>query len=146
MTGATQNLDQSQNQPASAVFRRRHKLAGGDFAPVFQARLRKSRGPITVHMRPNGLAEHRLGLSIGRKLGGAIRRNKFKRQIREVFRFHRASLPFPTGDGGYDIVVSARAHEPLGYEQCRDWFMEAVQAAHRVHEKRHSEPAEPGDG
>lgn len=132
----TISSERPQSDPHRAVFRRRHRLKSGGFDPVFQARLRKSRGPITLHLRPSGLDEHRLGLSIGRRLGNAVVRGRFKRMMREVFRLNRESMPTPADGGAYDIVVTTRAHEPATIEQYREWFMDAMQAAHRVHEKR----------
>lgn len=130
-------------RPVRAVFRRQHRLGGGDFAAVFEAKLRKSRGAITVHLRPNALGAHRLGLSVGRRLGNAVRRGRFKRAMREVFRLNRAQLPTPSTGGSYDIVVTTRPHDPVDQQQYRDWLLDAVRAAHRVHEKR---DAGAGDG
>ena len=48
----------------------------------------------------------RLGLSIGRKLGGAIVRNRWKRAIREAFRLNRHKL---TSDWDLVIAVSRTA-------------------------------------
>ena len=48
-------------------------------------------------------AEARLGVSVGRKLGGAVQRNKVKRAIRESFWKLAGELP-----GGHDYVVVAR--------------------------------------
>lgn len=45
----------------------------------------------------------RLGLTVGRKAGCAVERNRFKRRVREWFRRHQATLPGPV-----DIVVIAR--------------------------------------
>jgi ribonuclease P protein component len=131
----TQAPQTEQNAPR-AVFRRRHRLTGGDFGPVFAGKLRKSRGVLTVHLRPNGLSEHRLGLSIGRRLGNAVTRGRFKRAMREVFRLHRGSLPMGVDGGAYDIVVTTRPHEPLTHDAYRSLFLDAVEAAHRVHAKR----------
>jgi len=55
-------------------------------------------------MRPNSLAENRLGVSVSRKVGNSVVRSRIKRLIKEQYRLH-AHL-FKTG---YDIVVVARA-------------------------------------
>jgi len=103
---------------------------------VFASKVRKSRGPITVFLRPNGLPEHRLGLSVGRRFGPATRRNRFKRLIREAFRLQRTELPRAVNGGAYDIVVTARGHGDAGLQRSMELFREAVEAAHRVYVKR----------
>ncbi len=45
----------------------------------------------------------RLGLSVSRKVGGAVERNRVKRVLREQFATLASSLP-----GGIDLVVIAR--------------------------------------
>ncbi len=46
----------------------------------------------------------RLGVSVGRKVGGAVERNKVKRAMREAFWSLEAELP-----QGHDFVLVARA-------------------------------------
>ena len=53
---------------------------------------------------PNGLRHPRLGLSVGRKYGNAVQRNRFKRLAREAFRLTRPQLP-----KGFDIIVIPRS-------------------------------------
>ena len=127
---------QSEHEAPKRVFRRRHRLPSNVYAQVFEAKLRKSRGPITVHLRVNEVGEHRLGLSIGRKFGNAVKRGRFKRMMREVFRLNRTELPIPGEGHGYDIVVTARGHEQASLEAYTDWVLEAIEAAHRVHVRR----------
>jgi ribonuclease P protein component len=79
------------------------------FSAVFEHRVRRSAGPLTVYARPNELAWSRLGLSISRRAGPAIQRNRLKRLLREAFRVSRPGLP-----KGFDWVVVVRGHEPMG--------------------------------
>ncbi len=52
----------------------------------------------------------RLGMSVSRKVGNAVMRNRWKRRIREAFRLAQHDLP-----GGLDIVVRPKAGaEPVG--------------------------------
>lgn len=46
----------------------------------------------------------RLGITVSRKVGNAVVRNRFKRRIRAWFRAHREELAAPV-----DLVVIARA-------------------------------------
>ena len=58
---------------------------------------------LAVYVRPNHHAGSRLGLTVGTKVGKAVRRNQVRRRIREAYRIHEdRMLP------GYDIVVVAR--------------------------------------
>ena len=52
----------------------------------------------TVFLLANELGIGRLGIAATRKLGGAVRRNRAKRLIREVFRRNKIAP-------GFDVVV-----------------------------------------
>lgn len=79
-----------------------------DYRAVFDAKLRTTRGPITVYALPNGLDHARLGLSIGKRAGPAVTRVAIKRRLREAFRLLHPDMP-----SGYDLIVTSRAHKPL---------------------------------
>lgn len=89
------------------LFRHRQRLHGSRaFAAVFDAKLRKTAGPITVCGLPNGLDYCRLGLSVPRRVGSAVARGRVKRRLREAFRLSQHDWPT-----GYDIVVAVRPHK-----------------------------------
>jgi ribonuclease P protein component len=52
---------------------------------------------------PSGPLPTRLGITVTRKIGNAVERNRIKRLVREVFRLHRARLP-----EGLDLVWVAK--------------------------------------
>lgn len=56
-----------------------------------------------MHAFPNGTGTPRLGLSVSRKVGGAVTRNTIRRRLREVFHACVEDIP-----GDLDLVVSAR--------------------------------------
>jgi ribonuclease P protein component len=92
------------------TFPRTHRLrTPAEYAAVYDARTRESRGPITLYAKPNDLCHLRLGLSVSRKVGNAVRRNRIRRLLREAFRHMQHDL----GPAGYDWVIVVRPHEPL---------------------------------
>ena len=58
----------------------------------------------TIYGLPNSIDRCRLGLTVTRKVGCAVVRNRIKRMLREVFRHNRPRLDVPL-----DLVVNARA-------------------------------------
>jgi ribonuclease P protein component len=113
-------------------FRPRHRLRHAlEFRAVYDAKLKKPRGPLIVWGLANTLEEHRLGLAIGKRVGSAVERNALKRRLREAFRLGRADFPLSLRGGGYDLVVGAQAHARLKTEDYRLLLTEAVHAMHR---------------
>jgi ribonuclease P protein component len=86
-----------------------HRLGGRiAFAAVRDRGKKESRGPLTVRALPNELPHCRLGISIGRHCGSAVRRNRIKRLLREAFRLLQHDFPV-----GYDLLITVRPHEPM---------------------------------
>ena len=71
-----------------------------EFGAVFRLRKRVSNAILIVYGKPNGQDYSRLGLSVSKRVGGAVVRNRWKRLIRESFRLNRQDIPT-----GLDFVV-----------------------------------------
>ena len=74
-----------------------------DFARVYRQGRRWRGQGFSLIFHGNGMAYSRMGVSVHRKLRGAVRRNRIKRLFREVFRLRRELFP-PEAD----IVVTVR--------------------------------------
>ncbi len=62
-----------------------------------------------VYCRRTGRPVNRLGITTGVKLGCAVKRNRARRRIRELYRTHERKVLT-----GYDIVIVARARAIYG--------------------------------
>ena len=90
-----------------------HVRRSADFQRAYRRRVVASDSNLVVYGHANDLPYPRLGLSVSRKVGNAVVRNRWKRLIREAFRLARAELP-----EGLDLIVIPRpdvrpALEPL---------------------------------
>jgi len=56
-----------------------------------------------VYCNKNGRDKNRLGITVTTKLGGAVRRNRIRRRLKEIYRLNEPALR-----KGYDIVLVAR--------------------------------------
>ncbi|MFH0913784.1 MAG: ribonuclease P protein component [Chloroflexota bacterium] len=72
-----------------------------EYALVYQEGSSWTDHLLVVKARPSGLALSRYGISVGRRLGGAVTRNRVKRRLREILRGERL-VP------GWDIIFIAR--------------------------------------
>ena len=74
-----------------------------DFVNLNQLGKRYQTAHFTVILKKSGPGITRLGITVSKKIGNSVKRNKTKRLIREFFRLHNTYFP-----QGYDIVIAAK--------------------------------------
>ena len=73
-----------------------------EFVAVMRGRRRVRHQLLTMGIRPNDLPHNRFGFAIGKRVGGAVVRNRVRRRLREILR----ALPLAPG---HDLVLTSGA-------------------------------------
>ncbi|MEM9416424.1 MAG: ribonuclease P protein component [Planctomycetota bacterium] len=127
-----QTPDPKPEPPRRFKFTHAHRLHGDRaFQAVFANKLRKNAGPLAVLALPNEQPHHRLGLSVSRRVGNAVKRHRIKRLLREAFRLNQHAWP-----GCYDLVIVVHPHDVLKLEAYAAHLADVLQQLHHVAEKR----------
>jgi ribonuclease P protein component len=109
---------------ADRARRRRRRLSrSGEFERVYREGRSHASRHLVVYAFPRSEgddSEPRLGVSVGRKLGGAVERNRMKRLLREAFWAGAEDLR-----EGHDFVIVAR---PGAGELAREGGEQAIEA------------------
>lgn len=102
-------------------FRANQRLSlARDYQRVYAARTSVVKGPLRFHAVPNTLGRTRLGLSIPKRVGTNVKRNRIKRLLRDAFRLNQHALP-----AGLDVIVGVNPHAT----QTLDAYATAMHAA-----------------
>lgn len=105
-----------------------HIRRSADFKAVYDRRRSAADDTLVLYAKENGLPHSRVGLSVSKKFGGAVVRNRIRRLLRESYRLSKHDVP-----PGYDLVLIPRPLEEYGLEPfCRSLVKLARQAVRKI--------------
>ncbi len=109
-----------------------------DFDEARRLGRRVETGAFTLRLRAHAEGVRRLGVIASRKAGPAVRRNRAKRVLRELFRRNPEALPVSC-----DVVVVVRANFfEHSFAAIREFYLRAVrQAGTRKRDEASEKPA-----
>ncbi len=100
-------------------------VRSSEYRSLYKAGKKIHSDSFILFWRENGKGHHRLGLTVSRKVGNAVIRNRVKRLFREIFRKARHEIP-----GHFDLLVNAKSG--CGNMDYLDAEREFLAAAHRI--------------
>jgi ribonuclease P protein component len=103
-----------------------HLRTPAEFQQVYDRRRSAADGGMILYGRENGLPYSRVGLSVSRKYGGAVQRNRLRRLYREAFRLDKESFP-----AGLDLVLIPRSPQEPTLEEVRKSLGRLVKQVHK---------------
>ncbi|MBI4446022.1 MAG: ribonuclease P protein component [Acidobacteria bacterium] len=107
----------------SRFFRQERLQNRRDFLEIYERGDRIHTPHFVLYVLENRLSHHRLGVTVSRKLGKPVRRNRIKRRLREIFRMQKDVLAVPC-----DLVVNAkRSAGTASFEELSTQFVHALQ-------------------
>lgn len=89
------------------TFPQTHRLkTPAQFKAVYDRKRSVSDAVLVLYAKENELPHSRVGLSVSRKVGNAVVRNRYKRLFREAFRLLQHKLP-----AGLDFILIPRSSD-----------------------------------
>lgn len=87
---------------------------------------------LVLYVRRNGTAENRVGITVSKKLGCAVVRNRARRRLRECYRLNEHLLR-----PGFDVVIVARSRcIDVPFSKLQSSFRTAAEAVGLAQEKK----------
>lgn len=113
-----------------------HLRAKADFERVYSIRQKAADGTLLIFVARNDFTITRIGLSVSKKHGGAVVRNRLKRLLREAFRFVQHELP-----SGIDLIAIPLSRERAALDAYKQSLVKLVSKLERRLEPKADEAA-----
>jgi ribonuclease P protein component len=89
-----------------------------EYQAIYEKARRVPSRSFVLFVLPNTQNRPRIGITVTKKIGGAVQRNRAKRLVREIFRRHKSELQ------DVDIVVNGRTALPAAdYHRLESEFL-----------------------
>lgn len=114
---------------AETLSRLERLRSGRDFSRIFREGEKVRLDDLTVRWLFNPYSWNRIGTSVGRKFGNAVKRNRVRRIIRELYRRRKGIFP-----QGIDVVfLPGKKFLDVGHEIQQKQFVEAARRIRNRH-------------
>lgn len=134
--GRERTIAKTPSQTFPAALGLRH---GAEYQRVYARRVSVAGPGFSLAGGESTLPHARLGLSVSRRVGKAVTRNRWKRLLREAFRLEQQHLP-----PGVDLVAIPRTAEPPPLAELRAALIEVAGEVLRRLRRYPPRVAEPG--
>jgi len=107
--------------------RTRRLRQAADFARVYGRKIRAGDHTLLIFADASPQSATRMGLSVSKKHGNAVRRQRIKRLLREAFRLEQRNIP-----AGLDLILIPRVNSGA---ELSDYRQSLVKLSRRLHKR-----------
>jgi len=132
VSGLFYNFDFFQNlRPWVLPMKKTYRVKKNEeFQRIFQQGKSVANRQFIIYKLENGIGHFRIGLSVGKKIGNAVTRNRIKRYIRQTFTELREKI-----NPSYDYIIIARKPaKDMDYHEVKKSLIHVLKLARAIRE------------